>query len=64
MRVYVVDANDAGDDFSCNQCSNEEFINEAERQEMIYSLEGFQKAFNLSEVNTEIHFIRFIEVEI
>jgi hypothetical protein len=66
MRVYVVNTHDERvediEDF--HGLTDEEFMFEAEEQGRVYTIEGFQKAFNGSEVNTETDFIRFIEVEI
>jgi hypothetical protein len=39
-------------------------FSQATEQGRIYTLEGFQRAFNEFHVNTEIDFIRFIEVSI
>jgi hypothetical protein len=62
-RVYVVDIDKAEIDVH-QSCSNEIFIEEAERQGLVYTLEGFEKAFNFSEISTENCLIRFIEVSI
>jgi hypothetical protein len=66
MRVYVVNTHDERvediEDF--HDLTDEEFMFEAEEQGRVYTIEGFQRAFNDNEVNTEIDFIRFIEVKI
>jgi hypothetical protein len=66
MRVYVINTHDerVEDIDNLNDLTNEEFMFEAEEQGRVYTLEGFQRAFNESEVNTEIDVIRFIEVSI
>ena len=42
--------------------TDEEFMNLAEEEGNVYSLEGFQEAFNNSDVNTEIDIVRFINL--
>lgn len=66
VRVYVVNTSDerVSDIDSFTDLTDEEFMFEAEEQGRVYTLEGFQRAFNLSDVNTQSDVIRFIEVEI
>jgi len=40
--------------------SDEEFMTEAERQGNVYSVEGFEKAFNDMEINTFTDVIKII----
>ena len=65
-RVYVINTNDERvEDIECiSDLTNDEFMFEAEEQGRVYTLKGFQIAFNESEVNTETDIIRFIEVAI
>jgi hypothetical protein len=66
-RVYVINTHDERvEDMEkgFSDLTDEEFMFEAEEQGRVYTIEGFQRAFNESEVNTEIDLIRFIEVEI
>ena len=60
-RVYVIDTfNVRG--INWNDLTDEEFINLAEEDGNIYTLQGFQEAFNSQDINTEIDVIRFINV--
>lgn len=60
-RVYVIDTfNVRGRNW--NDLTDEEFITLAEQDGNIYTLEGFQEAFNVQDINTEIDVIRFINV--
>jgi hypothetical protein len=62
-RVYVVDIDQTEDEFSI-AITDDVFIDEAEKQGSVYTLEGFQVAFNNNEVSSLTGFIRFIEVAI
>jgi hypothetical protein len=59
-RVYIVDSNFS--DCFVNELPDNEFIELAEEQGRVYTLEGFQEAFNLAEINSSIDVIRFINV--
>ena len=59
-RVYVIEINNS--DISELTLTNDEFMTLAEEDGRVYSLKGFQEAFNLEEVNTAIDVIRFINV--
>jgi hypothetical protein len=59
MRVFVVDVDQADDNFE-PKCDDETFMTQAEMNGTVYSLNGFQEAFNNNEVSTENAFIRFI----
>lgn len=48
-RVYVIDTTNLEKGFV--EMSKEEFMDESEKQGRVYSLEGFQRAFNEEEVN-------------
>ena len=58
IRVYVVDVDD--NNYNGDETSDEDFMTMAEADGRVYSLDGFQNAFNFGEVNTNIDFIRFI----
>ena len=57
-RVYVVDIDD--NNYNGDETSDEDFMDMAEADGRVYSLDGFQNAFNFGEVNTNIDVIRFI----
>ena len=59
-RVYVIDTFNVRGNW--NDLTDEEFITLAEQDGNIYTLEGFQEAFNAQDINTEIDVIRFINV--
>ena len=69
ILVYIVDA--LSTDLISQLSSDKDFIEEAERQEnsadgldgRVYSIKGFEKAFNINDVNSDNCFIRFIEVD-
>lgn len=61
-RIYVLEPD--GEFNSADELSNDEFQTLAEEQGRVYTLEGFQEAFNLAEINSSIDFIRFINVKI
>jgi non-homologous end joining protein Ku len=58
-RVYVVDA-DFNDFYVI--LSDDEFIKLAKEQGRVYTIQGFQEAFNLEAINSSIDVIRFINV--
>ena len=57
-RVYIIDSSYA------IPTTDEDFMTLAEEIGRVYTLEGFQKAFNLEEVNSAIDYIRIINVTI
>ena len=59
-RVYVVDMND--NNFDGDNTTDEEFMTLAEENGRVYTLDGFQEAFNFEEINSSIDVIRFITV--
>lgn len=61
LRVFVVDVDQADDDFN-KDCDDETFMTQAEMNGSVYTLGGFQEAFNNNEVSTDNAFIRIIEV--
>ena len=60
-RVYVIDTFNVKER-NWNDLTNEEFMNLAEEDGNVYTLQGFQEAFNSQDINTEIDVIRFINV--
>lgn len=63
IRVYVLDIYLIEEENAINY-TDEQFMEQAENNGTVFSLKGFEKAFNNEEVNTNIDYIRFIEVEI
>lgn len=63
IRVYVVDVHSDTDEL-IPLLSDEEFMNVAECNGTVYTLKGFQHAFNNDLINSSEEFIRIIEVEV
>ena len=63
-RVYALDTQDISVDKGFEELTEEEWVVECERQGGVYSLQGFQRAFNEEEINTSIDVIRIINVKI
>lgn len=61
IRVYVIDTQQHLNDLAY---TDEEFMKQAEDEGRVYTLQGFQEAFNLEEINSAIDVIRFISVVI
>ena len=70
LRVYVINVDDV--DFekempvntAVSELSDKKFIEIAERQGSVYTLQGFQNAFNNENINSSADIIRFIEVDV
>lgn len=70
LRVYVINIEDV--DFerqmpvntTVEELSDEDFIEIAEEQGLVYTLNGFTQAFNNENINSSTDIIRFIEVEV
>lgn len=70
LRVYVINIDEV--DFesempvniTVSQTLDEKFMNIAEKQGGVYTIQGFQNAFNEEKINTAVDVIRFIEVEV
>lgn len=62
-RVYVLNV-DILDGVKEAEFSDEDFINMAELEGTVYSLEGFANAFNLEDISSSNDYIRFINVEV
>jgi len=61
-RVYVIDVYDSkNDDYKgSDDYTDEEFMNLAEEQGTVYTLKGFQNAFNYEEIIDTNKYIRII----
>ena len=70
LRVYVINIEDV--DFetqmpvntTIEELSDKDFIEIAEEQGLVYTLNGFTQAFNNENINSSTGIIRFIEVEV
>ena len=60
IRVYVLDCQDISIDKGYKELTEKEWMEECEKQGRVYTLEGFQRAFNEEEINSSIDVIRFI----
>ncbi len=63
IRVYCIDCEACEDERDFRTISNDDFIELAEQDGNIYTLDGFQHAFNQEEINSCVDYIRFIEVD-
>jgi len=63
IRVYLIDTHNIKEQH-WNELTDEEFMVIAEGEGNVHSLNGFQEAFNNSDINTEIDVVRFISVPI
>ena len=61
LRFYLVNADDT--DISVATASKKDFVAESERQGAVYSLQGFQKAFNQGQINTFRDQLRIFTIE-
>ena len=62
-RIYLVDISDMEfEDDIPTSWSDEKFMTEAEKQGGIYSVNGYQKAFNDDNINQTSSYVRFIDV--
>ena len=62
MRVYVIDTYLIEEEIDIT--TDNDFMEVAERLGTVFTLKGFEHAFNNEELNTNVDYIRFIEVEI
>lgn len=60
-RAYVLDTFNVNKQ-DWDKFSDEEFITLVEEDGNIYTLDGFQEAFNSVDINSEIDVVRFISV--
>lgn len=63
IRVYVASQEEYSID-ELENMSNDEFIDIAELNGLVYSLNGFAQNFNTENIYTGVDYIRFIEVEV
>lgn len=61
-RVYVLNTQDISLDKGFKELTEEEWIEECERQGRAYSLQGFARAFNEGEISTAIDVVKIINV--
>ena len=59
-RVYVINTDIQSSGVFYQRMTDEEFINEAELQGTVYTLENFVNAFNNEEINTDTDVIKTI----
>jgi hypothetical protein len=59
-KVYLIDTYNYDFDTNPTDWSDEQFMNEAESQGTVYSLKGFEDAFNNEQISEINMFIRFI----
>ena len=59
-RAYVINVDVMEGEKFYHELTDEEFMEEAEKQGRVYTLLGFQGAFNGSEINTEVDVIRIL----
>lgn len=65
-RIYIVNVDDIDDNESVEQLTDEQFIEKAEKRGTIYSLKGFEKAWNegIYMDTPNYSYIRILESEI
>jgi hypothetical protein len=63
IRVYVLDCQDISIDKGYEELTEKEWMDECERQGRVYTLEGFQRAFNEEELNSSIDVIKFMTIK-
>lgn len=61
FRVYVVDTDDQFSELSVKDMTDEQFMAEAEMLGTVYTLEGFEKAFNNGEIQSDSDYIKIIQ---
>ena len=62
FRVYCLDTQNISNDKGFEDLTDEEWIDECEKQGKVYTLEGFQKAFNEEEVNVSIDVVKILKM--
>jgi len=68
LRVYVADidqydlGNELANDHSLLDLTDEQFVNESERQGLVYTLKGFEEALNSEDLIPTNHYIRILNV--
>lgn len=61
VNVYLIDINQLDEGEVPTSWDDNTFVNVAECQGLVYSLEGFQNAFNNDEIDTYNCYIRFVK---
>lgn len=61
LRFYLIDTDNT--DIDVINASKKQFVEESERQGTVYSLEGFQKAFNQGSINSHTDQLRIFSIE-
>lgn len=66
IKVYGIDLDIFNDDYFDDErlfsdLSKEEFIEESERQGLVWSLEGFEKGFNEGDINSDKIIIKILQ---
>jgi hypothetical protein len=62
IRVYVLNYQDISIDKGFSELTEKEWMVECERQGGVYTLEGFQCAFNGEEIDSRYYLIKFIKI--
>ena len=60
IKIYVINIYDIEEVKEIRSLTDEEFQTVAEELGTVYSLKGFEKAFNNFEINTETDFIKIM----
>ena len=61
FRVYVVDTDNQFSELSVKEMTNEQFMAEAEMLGTVYTFEGFEKAFNNGEIQSDTDYIEYVK---
>jgi hypothetical protein len=63
IRLYIIDLDLITEDIHPDSMTNEQFVNEAEKHGLVYTLQGFQQDVNqgLADIMTN-NYIRFINI--
>ena len=64
LRFYVLNTEDISSGKSFKEITEDEWVEECERQGRVYSTESFQKAFNKEEINTSTDVLKILTVNI
>ena len=60
LKVFIIDCNEYAGYMDYSSLSDESFMDEAERQGKVYSIKGFEKAFNEGLILTYTDVIRIL----
>ena len=61
FRVYVVDTENQYSEVLVKDMTDEQFMAEAEMLGTVYTLEGFEEAFNDGRIQSDMDFIKIIQ---